>query len=184
MPYAVRHGGGEQKRVPLCGNGIHYEIQFVGESHVEHAVRLVQNDLLYLREIEMPSGDHVLEPAGGPDDDVDAGPEPACLLAYARSAVDGDAPVPGVPGQLVYLLAHLDRELPCGCEHQGCRLPGAGAYARENDQRVRAGLPCAGLGPGEDVLPGQPRGHRLRLDGGGLRPSHVGDTFQQLIVQT
>ncbi|MPN22836.1 hypothetical protein SDC9_170220 [bioreactor metagenome] len=129
MPDAFRHRRGEQQGVPLCGNGIHYEIQFIGESHVEHAVRLVQNDLFYLREIEVASGDHVLEPAGGPHHYVGSIAQTAGLLPYARPAVDGDGPVPGVLGQLVHLLTYLNGELPGGCENEGARLPGPGACA-------------------------------------------------------
>ena len=82
--------------MPLLRYGVHYEIQFIGESHIQHAVRLVQHYLGYVGKVEYTAVDHVFDPSGGSDDHVDTFSEPVCLFVYACSAVDGYAPVSGI----------------------------------------------------------------------------------------
>ena len=92
-PDLAVQGGGKQQGLVDLGHILHYEIDIVLETHVQHAVRLVEHDLAYLAEVEGFPLDHVLQPAGCSHDDVRSASEGCDLPLDGGSAVDSGAHV-------------------------------------------------------------------------------------------
>ncbi len=79
------HGRGEQEGLPLTRQQLHNALQRVDETEVEHAVGLVENQNLNVRQGEPPVVDQIEQASRGGDKDIDAAGQ---LLALTP---DGDA---------------------------------------------------------------------------------------------
>ena len=58
------------------------------EAHVEHPVRLVEDEDFQVRKVDRSLVDMVEQPAGAGDDDLDAGAQFLDLRVHAHAAVD------------------------------------------------------------------------------------------------
>ena len=122
LPDVVRHGGGEEQRLPRCRHPFQDLPDVRQKAHVEHAVRLVndedfdpeQVDFTLFREIEQASR------AGHGD----FGPlaELLDLGILVHPAVNGDALEFRRPAQPVDGLVDLFRQLPCRGDNQGADI--------------------------------------------------------------
>lgn len=89
------------------------------ETHVEHAVGLVENEVSDAAEVRLLRLEHVDETAGRGDDDLHAALEVADLRALRCAAVDGSVANARVGAELGAFLLDLDGELTCRCEDEG-----------------------------------------------------------------
>jgi len=157
----------EEGRLPRRRYRAQNGLQILGEPHVEHLVRLVEDDDLDGVEPEAAAGQVIDGPARGRDDDVDAAPQAAELLADRLTAVDGkdtDAKVATIAGEG---LGDLHRQLAGRDEHDGR----CAAVRRTTDlerlqhrQGESSRLAGPGRGLGEQIPSGQQRRDRLTLD--------------------
>ena len=158
------------------------------EAHVQHPVRLVEDEDLDLAEVGRALADEVEQAAGRGDEDLDAGAQLLDLRVERHAAVDHRARAAGdVAAVGLHRLGDLDRELAgrrqdeaadrvAGRRERGVRV---GLEAVEDRQRERGGLAGAGLGGGEDVAALEHEGDGPFLDGRGLRVALLGDGLRR-----
>ena len=123
---AGRHGCRKQGGLTFTRGLLEDGIQIVRESHIEHFIRLVQDDDLHVFELECVAPDMIQRPPGRGDYDIDAAFERVQLRR------DGLPPINRQHRDAQFLaiasdgLGHLDCEFPRGHE----------------DERGRMGAPC------------------------------------------
>ena len=173
--HPLRHRGAEEQRLTLRRALPEDPFDIGRESHVEHAVGLIEDADADVCEGEGAPLDVVAEPAGGRDDDVRSLAQLLHLTSDRVAAVDRDAAqlmALAEPGQLV---VHLDCQLSGGTEHE--RLYGAVTRIEPLDDRnpERRGLAAPGLRLTDDVPPRHRKRQRSGLNGRGHRVSELGN---------
>ena len=137
------------------------------EAHVEHAVGLVEDEHLDVREVAVALAAQVEQAARGGDEHVDAAAKRLGLRLVADAAVDDGDAVLGELGGLAGDAVDLQRELAGGGDDQRaracCRRRCAGAAAARTRRSCRcrsarsrrrrlpatmAGMACAWMGVG------------------------------------
>src|SRR3954454_11252356 len=106
-------GRGEEERLASARGTADDPVDRRAEAHVEHAVRLVEDEDAEPLQRDGTATDQVLEPAGGGDQDVGAAGG-GDLRAEADAAVDGGDPQPARLRQRGQLVDDLAGELPGG----------------------------------------------------------------------
>ena len=154
------------------------------EAHVEHAVGLVEDEDLDLRQVDRALADVVEQAARGRDDDLGAVAQRADLRIEADAAVDRDRPDRLLVAVRPDALLDLERELTGRGEDQGAdqatALGPAGVQALDHRQHEGRRLAGAGLGAGEEVAAGEDERDGLGLDRGRLGVALVGDRAKEL----
>ncbi len=165
------HGGREQRHLLVVGGLGEDRLDVLGEAHVEHLVGLVEHQEAQLRQVEGALVEVVHDPTRGADDDVHAAAQRRELHAVGLAAVDGQHVHALHPrGVLLEGLAHLERELTGGGQHERLRALLRQVEVGEDRQRERGGLAGAGLREADHVAtlaggwgwsrPGWPTGSR------------------------
>ena len=173
LHHADRERGREEHRVPAAGRRAAAEDapQVLDEPEVEQAVRLVDDEGLHLAERRRALLLVVEKAPRGPDEEVAAGAELVALTAVVDTAEDGhDAHLHEVP-ESARILLDLHGQLARRGDDERARVAGRLVALRPHETRedrheVRGRLPGAGLGLGGDVLAGEEKGKRRRLDRG------------------
>ncbi len=174
----------KSKRLPGLGQ-LGADFLDVGdEAHVEHPVRLVDDEQAAAVEHDLAAAEQVHQPPGRRDQHVDALFQRLDLVAHLHAADQQRH------GELVMLavfleiLGDLGGELAGRLEDQRARHAGAGAALREDvdhRQHEAGGLAGAGLGDADDVAAHQHRGDRLALDRGGLVIARLAHRAEQFV---
>jgi hypothetical protein len=113
---AVQRGRGED-RLPAPWQATDDPVHLGLEPHVEHPVRLVEDEDPHPSEVDQAAGREVLEPARRGHDDVGQGRGPG-LLPERHPAVRDGRPEPPPAEDRRQLLPHLDGQLPGRDEHE------------------------------------------------------------------
>ena len=106
-----RHGGREQHRLAGLGRLAQQPLDVRQEAEVQHLVGLVEHQRVHVRDVEGAAVHQVDEPAGGADDDVDAGGERVELGVVPHAAVDREDAEAAVLAGQVQVAGDLEREL-------------------------------------------------------------------------
>ncbi len=176
-PDVLRERGGEQQRLALRRDELDDPADVRQEAHVEHPVRLVEDEDLDLREVDGLLADVVEEPARRRGEDLYAGSKLLRLRIERDPAVDDRGPErdgPAVdPDELVALHRELARghedEDPDGMSRRREARVRVVSEAVEDRQEECRGLAGPGLGRREDVATREHlRNGRLLDRGGGL----------------
>jgi hypothetical protein len=109
--HIVRHRGGEQQRLPRVRDPRDDSPHVGPETHVHHAVRLVEHEQLDACEVRILLPKMIDEPSGRGNDDVDAGAQGALLDAHLDAAVHRSARNRRVVGQAVDFVLDLHGQL-------------------------------------------------------------------------
>ena len=129
------------------------------ESHVEHAVRLVEHEILQPPELRVGGPEVVEQSAGRTGDHVDAAAKRVLLRAHSDTAEDGRGGERRVHREVVEIFDDLRRQLARRrqdeCAGRATRFVD---QTMKNRQEERRGLSAAGHRAGEQVL----AGHRER----------------------
>ncbi len=140
---------------------------FRQEAHVEHLVRLVQDELGDAREIEVAAVEVIEEAPGGPHDDVAAFAQRVGLRVERHATVDGRDRQAALAsdGQVV---GDLHAQLARRCDHE--RLSGLQVAVDPMQQRQpeREGLAGPGAGLPDHVGALERHGQSQLLDGEGM----------------
>lgn len=89
--YFAGHGSGEQAHLHLLRHKLEYIINLVFEAAREHLVGLVQHEHLDVRHAEGAAVDHIVNTAGGTDDNVDAFLQLADVVSHVGASDAGVA---------------------------------------------------------------------------------------------
>ncbi len=168
------------------------------EAHVEHAIRLVEDQDLDRVEPDRAPHGVIEQPAGRRDDDLGAGPKGSHLRLEADTAVDRGGTERAAAAVGADALLDLERELSGrgedeAADRQSGRAAGSGiagggvlgcrpaAVEQLEDRQDEGGrLAGAGLGAGEHVAPGEDERDGFGLDRGGLCVALGGDRAEKL----
>ena len=185
----VERRGVEHRRALLLRRQVAHDAPDVGyEAHVEHAVSLVDDERVDVREVDDARLDEVEETPRRRDQKVDGrGEHLPALAVVVHSAVDGEGPEAGVLADRVGVLADLDDELAGRRDHEGARIAallravlGAPEVAREDRDEERGGLAGSRLRLAGDVLACERLLEREGLDLGAVLEPEVGDAVHHL----
>ena len=141
---------GEQDRPAIVGGRPQDLLDVLGESHVEHLVRLVQHDHLDVLRTKRSAPDVVERPSRRGDHDIDPALERLHLPADRLPAVDGQDAHAQPAAVAMKRLGDLHGQLPRGHQDQGRRsgtpaVPGQLLHDRQRERRrlprPRGGLP-------------------------------------------
>ena len=184
----VGEGRREEQRLALRWNERDDALDVGDESHVEHAVALVEHQDLHLAEVHGLLADEVEEPPRRRHEDLDALLERLDLRIDVDAAIDAEGAQRNVLAIGLHALVHLDRELARGREDQAAHrmqrrreaLGGHGREALQERQREAGGLAGAGLRGAEEVASRKDDGNGLRLDGGRFGIALLRDCAKQL----
>ena len=161
--------GAEQQHLALATGALEDATDRREETHVGHAVRLVDDDGGDIVELDDTGRQQVLEAAGAGDDELGAALERAALRSVPDAAVDGDEVMAAPAHQRLQGGGDLAGQFTRRHEDQSSRAA-AGGGGQPGDQRDAEGQGLAGAGGGAtaDVAPGERIGDHRRLDGGGI----------------
>src|SRR5439155_15114348 len=118
-----QHRRGEEEGLAVSRKRVDNPADVRQESHVEHAIRLVEDEDLEAAEVDVASGHVVEETAGSRDDHVDASTEGVLLGRHPDAAVYGVTADPGPLGQATEGDLDLGRELAGRREDEGAGSP-------------------------------------------------------------
>ena len=172
-PDVVREGRREHQVLALRREQGDDLLDIGQEAHVEHPVRLVEDEDLDLAEIGDTLTDQVEQPAGRRDEDLDAAAQRLDLGVHRDPAVDHGRPQRDGPAVGVDALVDLHRELAGRDQDEDPdrmargREAGVGLVAQpvEDRQHEGGGLAGPGLGGGEDIAARENERDRSGLDG-------------------
>src|ERR1700722_6976576 len=165
-----RHGGGEEQGLAGERHQLADALDVGDETHVEHAIGLVDDEELDAAEQE-PSALVMVEQAAGRRDQHVAAAHQLGVLIVERDAADDQRDVELVVVDAVFdeALFYRRRELAGRLQNQRARhaRPGpAGFQHGQHRQHEGRGLAGAGLGDAQHVAPGEHVGDGLILDWG------------------
>jgi hypothetical protein len=172
--HPVRHRGGEEHGLTFPGGASEHVLDLGAEPHVEHTVRLVQDQDLQPRQVHVPPFQVVVEAPRRGCEDLESLGQRIVLGSVAHPADDVGGAKGGSPGQVGRILRHLLRQFPGGAENEDLEsLPGLHLLERGDHEGAR--LPRTRLGDPDDVLPLESRRDGPGLDGRGGGPPFAFD---------
>ena len=182
---ARRHGGREQHGLAGLRNGIEDRPDVLGESHVEHLVRLVQHHRRDVVELQGAARHVVACAARGCHHHVHPALERLHLAEDGLAAVHRQHARAQPPAVLVHGLRHLHGQLAGGHQHQ---RPGAppradAVHRVQQGQRERGRLSGTGGRVAQKVAPLDEVRDGLELDGRGLLIAELREGGEDLIAQ-
>lgn len=163
-------GGREEQGLAVGGQPGQDLAQLGRKTHLEQAVRLVEDDQLDgLQGQARHLGQHVQQAAGSGHQDVRVGRQLRKLGVQRVAAHQGGDPQVGIPPDLPDDAVGLEGELPGGGQHQAARARPQGMRLQAVDEGdgKRGGFAGPRAGHAHDVVARQDEGHRPPLDGGG-----------------
>ena len=168
----------------------HDPLHVRNKPHVEHAVRLVDDQNLDLRKIEVSAARIIDDAPRGADDEIDRLPQGTALLLMVHAAEYDDAGQPGEDAERFGILMDLHRKLAGRRQYEGTRparlavtLRRIVQEARESRQQERGRLAGSGLRLAGQVAPLKQRRKRQRLDRGAIFESGVLHAVLDLFMQ-
>ena len=185
-PDLVGEGGGEEEVLAFRREQGEDLPDVPDEAHVQHPVRLVEDEDLDPREVDGALADVVQEAPRGGDHDLRTGAQGADLRVESDAAVDGGRAEPVASAVCSDALLHLERQLARRDDDEDAdrRPPVArrrgGPQPLEDREDERGRLAGPGLGTRKHVAPGEHERDRGRLDGRGLGVALVRDRAEEL----
>ena len=175
-----RHRRAEEERLTTDGQ-VRQDLANLGEkAHVEHAVRLVEDEVLELIHPRVARSHVIQQPAGRRDDDVDAAPERVLLRSHPDAAEDRGAGDRRVDRERGEIFEDLRRKLPRRRQHERARrAPRLVDQTVENREQKRRRLAAAGLRGGNDVLAEHRRRDRFGLNRRGPDEAELFDALEE-----
>src|SRR5262249_32424031 len=136
------------------------------ESHIEHAIRLVEDEKLDLPEVSKLAADKILQSSGSGNHKLRPSAQAFDLRLLRHATDDECSPGHSFRAQLFVLLVYLHREFPSRQQHKSYGLP-SWRLVQNLDQRSEKRQSLAGpcLGGADDVATRECRRNRAFLDG-------------------
>ena len=181
----VRHGCRKEQVLSLLRQGRQDPADIREESHVEHAVRLVEDHHLDVAEPCLAATEVVEEPAGGRDQQIEAGGQTALLRLQTHAAENDSAAQPEPPAVSPGHLVDLYRELTSRGDHQRAWMAQRRATGETLQDRQQEGrrLARAGLRTRDEIATVEHDRNGARLDRCRVRVARVGNGARKLRAQ-
>ncbi|KAI3481231.1 hypothetical protein L1887_56447 [Cichorium endivia] len=179
-------GGGEHERLTVGANLLENLADLGLETHVEHAVGLVHDEVGDAAEVGLAGVDHVDQTTRGGDDNLGATLQVAGLGALGHTTVDGASAQAARATEAVALDLDLVGELTRGGQDEGDGTiagleEGLSVDVNHGGEGKADGLTRTGLGDGDEVATAERHGPGLRLDGRRLREAHLLDFGKDVV---
>ena len=174
-----RNGGREKGRVPASRTVLDDPLHVGQETHVQHAIRLVENEVLDLVQLQGVLAKVIEQTPRRRHHDVHTIPEIIALLLVTHAAVHDRHTDVREARELPEALVGLDRQFARRLKHQRPRRLLVHPEHLDDRQSESSGLPRAGLGRADDVPPCQDQRHRLDLDRRGFSVTKFPHGIQQ-----
>ena len=176
-------GGREQQRLAFGGDGIDDFADLRPKAHVEHAVGLVEDELLNVAEPRRALAHEVEQAPRRRDDDVGAGPELLDLRAVSDAAEQHDGAVVRAAGDGRAGIGDLLRKLARRRhdDHERTFVVGSIPQLVQGGKGKCGRLAGAGLGGCDEVAPFEHDGDGLLLNRGRLGIPEVDDGRESLL---
>lgn len=146
------HGSGEKDDLGALWEELEDVVDLLGETARQHLIGLVKDEHLHAVGLEHAALDHVVDTAGGTDNDLWAVSESLHVVSYGGTTNAGVAlnvhEVTNGDNDLLDLLG----QLAGGCEDQSLAGLEAGVDLLENGDGERGSLAGTGLGLGNDIV--------------------------------
>ena len=156
------------------------------EAHVQHAVGLVEDQVLDTGEVAIAPGHEVQQAARRGDDDVGTPSERLDLRFFADSAKDRGHAEGQKLGVIPHIFVDLDHQFPSGCEDECADMARAGVSGRQTGQErqcERCSLAGSGLGDANEILAGEDDGNGRGLNRRRFGVAGLIDSAQHTRVQ-
>jgi len=159
------------------------------ETHVEHAVGLVKDEVGDAAKVGLARLEHVNQTTGGGNAHLDAALEVTDLRALGDTTVDASVADPRRLAKLGDLLLNLNRQLTSGSKNQDDRAVAGGEKRLSVDvddggEAVGQSLSGTGLGNTDDVASRKRHRPALRLNGGRRRETLGLDFIHDIAGET
>ena len=164
------HRGAEQQHLFLRRQLRQDALDVRQKSHVEHAIRFVEHQMLHTGERCVRLRQMVEQTTGRRDHQIHFRAERMLLRSHADATVDGGARERRVHRQCLRRLQHLQGEFAGRYDDQcASRAAFSSQHAMQDRQQERRGLATAGLCAGEDIPSIARRRDRVALNRRGPR---------------
>ena len=165
-------GGGEEEGLSFAGEGGDNFFDVAEEAHVEHAIDLVEDEILDAREIDVAFVHVVEEAAGAGHEDIDPGLHRSDLGIFTNAAEDEGLFEAEVATVALKALRDLGGKFPGRGQDEhagGFSLGSMGIFVQgiEDGEREGRCFSGAGLGDAKEIASFEKKGDRLGLDGRG-----------------
>ncbi len=155
----------EEHGLALRGDRVEQHAHLLLEAHVEHAVRLVEHEVMDTRKIKAPPLEVIDRAARRRDDDVDPLFEREGLRTPRLTAADDEHAQPRVASaEATDLAGDLGAKLAGRAKHEGLETPRLELNALEQRNREGHGLAAAGVGLTDEVAAREEVRQTLALD--------------------
>ena len=183
MGDARRHGGREERHLTFGRSLLQDPLDVLDESHVEHLVRLVEDEEADVIQFQRAAAHVVHDPARRADHDLHAALQTAELPLVRLAAVDRQRFDVLVAAVFVQRLGDLNGELACRRQDQRLNRALLGIDGLDDGKPESGRLPRSGLRLGDHVPAGKKGGDDLDLNWRGGFVADVLDRFQQRGVE-
>ena len=181
----TRHGRREQHGLAAVGCGLEDRLDVLGEAHVEHLVRLVEDHHLDGIEWQGATVEVVECAARGGDDDIDSPTQGVQLATDRLPAVDRQDLRPDGTSVAVHRLRDLHRKLTRRNEDQGGRTGAVTVdHTLQDRQSERGRLARSRRGLTQQISTLEQRRDGLTLDGCRLLVAQLGERREQLRAES
>ena len=154
----------EKDRLPVLRHHLHHPVDLILETHVQHLIRLVKDQRLQVVQTHQIPLNEINHPSWCSHHDLRPGLQSPNLPVVRRPTINRRRLHPRhVRRQLVNLLAHLDRQLPCRTQNQHLHIPLLRLQPLQRRNRKRHRLPRPRLRLPHHIPPLDARRNRLRL---------------------
>ena len=169
-PFDVRfnlrgNSRGEQRGLSHLGHLADNSFHIGQKAHVEHAVGLIEHEMLHVAQIERPSFQVIEQPTRSGHDDVGAATERLELLAVANAAVKDSAAQVTESRKGADRFFHLAGEFACGDKNEGTRGALRLVLLRKDGEREGGRFAGARLCAADQVAALHQNGDALGLNG-------------------
>ena len=185
----LRQRGRKHQRLPLLRQLIDDSADVRQESHVQHAVSLIQHEILKLGEICTALLHQIEQTTRASDDDVTPGTQRVLLRLFADTTVNFGNLQRQMPGVSHHVLLDLRHQFTRGRQHEHTRTA---ALALRNGIRGQTGqdrqgecgsLAGAGLRDADDITTRDHYRNRRSLNRGGFRITGFFDGSEDVRVE-
>ncbi len=150
----LRHGRAEEEGLACRRQMLQHLPDLRQEAHVEHAVGLVEHEVLEMRELRVAEAEVIEQTPRRCDDEVGSASKRVLLRPHRRATVDRRAGDRRVHGEVLEVVQNLRRQLARRRQDERARDAARLVDQVMRDrQEERAGLAASGHGAGEEITP-------------------------------
>lgn len=172
---------GKHQILPLLRQQLQHAPDGMNEAHVQHAIRLIENEAAHILQVQTALLGQIEQPARCGHEQVAPLIQRINLGVDAHAAEHNDGAQSNILAITPGALGYLRRKLASRRQHEGAwRARLRSAQVLQDREYERGGFAGACLSAGQHITAGQDGGNCLRLDGSGYAVAFFVHSTQQL----